>query len=175
MSRNSPRDRSLTPPKFAALQEYDRGPVADDYVLIRDVMVPMRDGVRLATDIYLPAKAGKPLPGKFPAILDRTPYDKVPRAPRANDPEFFARRGYAFVFQDSRGHGNSEGEFSIYVDEGTRWLRCGRMGRQTGLVQRQGRHQRLFLRCRHPECPGPRSTAASRKPCSRLRHVELSQ
>jgi len=114
MSRNS----ATGTPNFEALCSYDRGPVSDDYVLIRDVMVPMRDGVRLATDIYLPAECGKPLPGKFPAILDRTPYDKVPRAPAANDPEFFARRGYAFVFQDSRGHGASEGEFSIYVDEG---------------------------------------------------------
>ena len=103
---------------FAALREYDRGPVSDDYVLIRDVMVEMRDGVRLATDIYLPAENGRPLAGRYPAILDRTPYDKVPRAPRANDPEYFARRGYAFVFQDSRGHGRSQGEFSIYVDEG---------------------------------------------------------
>jgi putative CocE/NonD family hydrolase len=103
---------------FEALRRYDRGPVRDDYVLMRDVMVPMRDGVRLATDIYLPARDGKAVPGKFPAILDRTPYDKVPRAPLANDPEFFARRGYAFVFQDVRGHGKSEGEFSIYVNEG---------------------------------------------------------
>jgi putative CocE/NonD family hydrolase len=103
---------------FDALRNYERGPVSDDYVLIRDAMVPMRDGVRLATDIYLPAKDGMALAGKFPTILDRTPYDKVPRAPLANDPEYFARRGYAFVFQDSRGHGNSEGEFSIYVDEG---------------------------------------------------------
>ncbi|HET9902309.1 MAG TPA: CocE/NonD family hydrolase [Xanthobacteraceae bacterium] len=112
-----PQPRSLAK-NFEALKRYERGPVTDDYVLIRDVMVPMRDGVRLATDIYLPAKDGKPLPGRFPAILDRTPYDKIPRAWLANDPEFFARRGYAFVFQDSRGHGGSEGEFSIYVDEG---------------------------------------------------------
>jgi putative CocE/NonD family hydrolase len=103
---------------FDALRNYDRAPVSADYVLIRDVMVPMRDGVRLATDIYLPAENGKPSPGSFPAILDRTPYDKVPRAPRANDPEYFARRGYVFVFQDSRGHAASHGEFSIYVDEG---------------------------------------------------------
>ena len=39
--------------------------VSDDYVLIRDVMVPMRDGVRLATDIYLPAKDGSAFPASF--------------------------------------------------------------------------------------------------------------
>jgi predicted acyl esterase len=38
-------------------------------------MVPMRDGVRLATDIYFPAKDGVRLEGKFPAILERTPYN----------------------------------------------------------------------------------------------------
>jgi hypothetical protein len=118
MSTGTAGDAHAAARNFAALRNYDRGPVSDDYVLIRDVMVAMRDGVRLASDIYLPADNGQPLAGRFPAILDRTPYDKVPRAPRANDPEFFARRGYAFVFQDSRGHGSSEGEFSIYVDEG---------------------------------------------------------
>jgi uncharacterized protein len=99
------------------LRRYRRDPDSD-YVLIRDVGVPMRDGVRLGTDLYLPARDGRPLPGPFPALLDRTPYDKVPRAPAGNEPEFFARRGYAFVFQDTRGHGTSGGEFSIYVNEG---------------------------------------------------------
>lgn len=100
------------------LQNYDRKPDNADYVLVRDVMVPMRDGVHLATDLYIPASDGRPEPGRFPTILDRTPYDKVPRATAGNDPEYFARRGYVFVFQDSRGHGASEGEFSMYVDEG---------------------------------------------------------
>lgn len=106
------------PDNIDRLRHHSREPDSAEYVLIRDVMVPMRDGVRLGTDIYLPARDGKPAPGQFPAILDRTPYDKVPRAGRGNDPEFFARRGYVFVFQDSRGHASSEGEFSIYVDEG---------------------------------------------------------
>ena len=39
-------------------------------------MVPMRDGVRLAADIYYPARDGVRLEGKFPAILERTPYNK---------------------------------------------------------------------------------------------------
>lgn len=39
-----------------------------------NVMVPMRDGVRLATDIYLPTLNGEPVEGRFPAILERTPY-----------------------------------------------------------------------------------------------------
>jgi len=45
------------------------------YVVAKNVMVPMRDGVRLATDIYFPAKDGVRLEGKFPALLERTPYN----------------------------------------------------------------------------------------------------
>jgi len=37
---------------------------------------PMRDGVRLATNIYRPAENGKVVEGKFPVILERTPYGK---------------------------------------------------------------------------------------------------
>lgn len=89
-----------------------------EVAIFRDVMVPMRDGVRLATDIYFPSKNGVLVEGKFPAILDRTPYDKIPRAAVANNPEYFVERGYVFVFQDERGHGASEGEFYIYVNLG---------------------------------------------------------
>jgi putative CocE/NonD family hydrolase len=105
------------------IAEYDRA-AETQYALIRDVMVPMRDGVCLATDLYLPAgRDGVALPGPFPVIVDRTPYEKVPRA-LSNDPEFFARRGYAFVFQDVRGHGDSEGEFYLYVHEGQDGYDC---------------------------------------------------
>jgi predicted acyl esterase len=42
----------------------------------RGVMVRMRDGVRLATDLYLAARDGRPVSGRFPAILERTPYSR---------------------------------------------------------------------------------------------------
>src|SRR5512134_3609218 len=42
----------------------------------RDVMIPARDGVLLATDLYRPANASGPLPGRFPTLLERTPYGK---------------------------------------------------------------------------------------------------
>jgi putative CocE/NonD family hydrolase len=100
------------------------------YALMADVMVAMRDGVRLATDIYLPALAGEALKGPFPVILERTPYDKnspsrsersvadpVPLG-RAEVASFFAARGYAFVYQDCRGTHNSEGRFTKYLSEG---------------------------------------------------------
>ena len=42
-------------------------------VVSHDVMIPMRDGIRLATDIYRPADSqGNPLEGEFPVILGRT-------------------------------------------------------------------------------------------------------
>jgi uncharacterized protein len=52
---------------------------SDDYDLhlTSDVMVRMRDGVHLATDIYRPMRDGAPLPGRFPVILERTPYGKT--------------------------------------------------------------------------------------------------
>jgi putative CocE/NonD family hydrolase len=79
-------------------------------VVARDVMVPMRDGVRLAMDIYRPARDGEPLPGPFPAILGRTSYGKAADwlwvDPVAN---FFAPRGYVVCIQDLRGRGGSEG------------------------------------------------------------------
>ena len=51
--------------------------VAYGIVVERDVMVAVRDGVRLATDIYRPARDGVAAEGKFPVILERTPYGKA--------------------------------------------------------------------------------------------------
>jgi hypothetical protein len=74
-------------------------------------MVPMRDGTKLATDIYRPAdQAGAPVDGEFPVILGRTSYDKSNPViwvdPVAN---FFVPRGYVVLLQDLRGRGKSEG------------------------------------------------------------------
>lgn len=111
----------------------DMGSMGEDYNVgyIRNVMVPMRDGVKLATDIYFPAtKEGTPMPGKFPVLVNRTPYGKgapPPTVPtmtpeqekRRNAPMFFASQGYVVVVQDCRGQFDSEGTFYIDVNEGT--------------------------------------------------------
>jgi predicted acyl esterase len=47
-----------------------------DVAVVKDVMITMRDGVKLACDIYRPALNGAPVEGKFPVILERTPYGK---------------------------------------------------------------------------------------------------
>src|SRR5580692_4188886 len=73
----------------------------------RPVMIAMRDGVHLATDVYLPA--GRQAPA--PVVLVRTLYDKGSAftfLPRLAD--VFNERGYAFVAQDVRGRGRSDGE-----------------------------------------------------------------
>ena len=47
-----------------------------DMIIERDVMVPMRDGVKLACDVYRPASTGEAVARAFPVILERTPYGK---------------------------------------------------------------------------------------------------
>lgn len=91
------------------------------------VMVPMRDGVRLATDIYLPSASINGPPA--PTLVERTPYDKrgtnhgdrtlLDPAPRPK-PEIaaqFVAAGYAYVLQDCRGRYGSEGKFVKYLSE----------------------------------------------------------
>jgi uncharacterized protein len=86
-----------------------------DVVVARDLRVAMRDGVRLATDLYLPAREGQALIGPWPALLARTPYDKS--AVTAASAEYFASRGYLVAVQDCRGRYRSEGRFFPFVDE----------------------------------------------------------
>ena len=108
----------------------------EDMILASGVMVTMRDGVRLATDIYRPAKDGKPLPGKFPVILERTPYGRnvtsrselsvaepTPKS-RAEVARFFVKQGYVVVYQDCRGRYGSEGAFVKYLSDGADGFDC---------------------------------------------------
>ncbi len=78
------------------------GPVAPG----QEFMVPMRDGVRLATSIYLPETGGP-----WPAILSRTPYNKAGTGRRAGR---YTSAGYVYVIQDCRGRFASEGVYEPY-------------------------------------------------------------
>lgn len=79
-----------------------------------NVRVPMRDGLTLAADLYLPADpAGVPVPGRFPTIVYRTPYDRK-RAFYYQSARYFAARGYAWLCVDCRGRFGSDGEFHLY-------------------------------------------------------------
>lgn len=80
-------------------------------------MVAMSDGVRLATDIYLPAGRGSE---QYPVLLTRTPYGRGSSLSHASLPiiaKFLTARGYAIVVQDVRGKGHSEGERYPNVNE----------------------------------------------------------
>jgi putative CocE/NonD family hydrolase len=86
-----------------------------DTVLAPDVMVTMRDGVKLATDIYRPALHGSAVEGQFPAILMRTPYNKTDRAKQYAD--YFVSHGYVVVVQDVRGRYHSQGHWQMLRDD----------------------------------------------------------
>jgi uncharacterized protein len=75
----------------------------------RGVGVPMRDGVKLSTDIYRPEADGK-----HPVILMRTPYKKEMQE---LDAMYHARRGYVVAVQDVRGRFASPGEWEPFVHE----------------------------------------------------------
>jgi putative CocE/NonD family hydrolase len=89
----------------------------------RDVMIPMRDGAMMATDIYRPEGASA-----APLLLERTPYGKhLPSRSeitaanpsnalsRADVAARFVARGFAVGYQDTRGRYNSDGVFAKYL------------------------------------------------------------
>jgi hypothetical protein len=84
-------------------------------IVERKLMIPMRDGVRIATDVYRPKDTSK----KYPTIFVRTPYnfnfwDVRNGAPRDLSNELEAvKRGYALVEMNERGHFFSEGNYDI--------------------------------------------------------------
>ncbi len=77
----------------------------------RDVTVPMRDGVRLSADLYLPEA-----PGSFPTVLMRTPYDNN-ADPLIQKGRRLANLGYACVIQDCRGRFDSDGVYTPFVHD----------------------------------------------------------
>ena len=101
-----------------------------DFILEKNVFIPMRDGVRLAADIYHPARNGSLVAGRFPVILERTPYGKSidsrserslhtigkPKT-RAQVAARFVQHGYVVIYQDCRGRYHSEGNFQKYLDD----------------------------------------------------------
>ena len=83
----------------------------------KKVMVAMRDGAKLATDVYLPVGSTE----KLPVILARTPYNKDGMKSFG---DYFAAHGYAFVVQDTRGRYASEGVWHWMSDDGVDGTDC---------------------------------------------------
>jgi len=92
-------------------------PLAAESVVTRH-MIPMRDGVHLATDVYLPSKDAKNLP----CILMRTPYG---RTKYNHETGSMAEWGYAVAIQDTRGRFDSEGKAMAFLTDGWGKLQDG--------------------------------------------------
>jgi len=84
-------------------------PRSHSVTLDRDVPAKLPDGTTLYADVYRPAGAGK-----YPVLLQRTPYNKETAAGFALRA---AGAGYIVVVQDTRGRWNSEGTFHAFVNE----------------------------------------------------------
>jgi len=97
--------------------------------LLHGLRVPMRDGVRLSADVYVPRNAT----GPWPTIVTRTPYESGRDVFIALG-VWWAERGYAFVVQDCRGRFESEGVFHAYfpdIEDGydtLEWVAANRSG-----------------------------------------------
>lgn len=96
----------------AGSQVIPLSPKVHNVRFLYDQKAPMRDGVRLSTDVFLPDT-----PGRWPTIVLRTPYQSL-WSRWIKHAIWWAERGYAFVIQDCRGKFESEGTFYAYVDDG---------------------------------------------------------
>jgi hypothetical protein len=79
---------------------------------LQTVMVPMRDGVKLATNVHLPDGVGP-----WPVVLTRTPYGKDGRFATESETTPYLKRGYVRIIQDCRGRFASEGEYRAFIDD----------------------------------------------------------
>ncbi len=98
----------------AQAPEASKRPAEFDVVVEKGVTIPTRDGVRLAADLYRPARGGKPADGRFPALLTRTPYNKDGAK---GEGQYYAARGYVVVANDVRGRYASEGTWRLIADD----------------------------------------------------------
>ena len=129
-----PADHCGTRPRFVGLSLINAP--------LRSAGAPLR---------YRPAENTEPVTGRFPTLLERTPYNKK-RKDYAAKADFFVKRGYALAIQDCRGRFKSEGEFYIYADEApdgydtVEW--AAKLPRSTGKVGTFGMSYDAFLQWR---------------------------
>jgi putative CocE/NonD family hydrolase len=95
----------------AAAQEKEKYDVKANYEK-HEYRIPVRDGVKLFTSVYLPKDTSR----KYPIMFSRTPYTVAPYGEneykeRLGPSEHFMREGYIFVYQDVRGKFLSEGDY----------------------------------------------------------------
>jgi predicted acyl esterase len=81
-----------------------------DVEVVKNILIPMTDGTRIAADLFMPRAKEGIAPGKFPAVFEAYPYRKddmsvvLTRVQR-----YLARHGYVGILLDVRGTGASEG------------------------------------------------------------------
>ena len=129
------------------------------------VTTPMRDGVELVSDLWLPGEEGR-----YPTVLVRTPYLKA-KARWMTLGHAFARNGYAFIVQDARGRGDSQGDFGFFFADAEdgydtiEWIAAqswsnGRIGMMGGsyraTVQWLAAREGAPLTCLFPQAPAAR-------------------
>ncbi len=100
----------------AGAQDATKEPPKEDYVKAHytkyEYRIPMRDGKRLFTSVYIPKDTSQP----YPILMDRTPYNVGPYGEdqykkQIGPSDEFEKAGYIIVYQDVRGRYMSEGDF----------------------------------------------------------------
>lgn len=104
----------MIPQSFAQKEE----PKPEDIAVVagaEEYMAPMRDGVKLATNVFIPKgpKAGE---GPWPVIITRTPYGKDGKQFAVLNGRY-GPKGYVYVAQDCRGKFRSEGKYRPFEDD----------------------------------------------------------
>ena len=115
MSDSNPRVTYTYPEALVRPPEAPKGAVR-----IGDVYVPMRDGVKLAVDIYRPEKEGR-----YPVLLSLSPYMKdIQRKPphwshaiESGATSFYVPKGYVHVIAQGRGAGLSQGQWKWFDEK----------------------------------------------------------
>jgi len=104
----------LTSRGHATPPEISKRPAEYDVVVEKNVTITVRDGTRLAADLYRPARGSQAVPGRFPTLLTRTPYNKDGTS---NEGRYYAAHGYNVVANDVRGRYGSEGRWRLIADD----------------------------------------------------------
>ena len=102
--------------------------------LLHDCRVPMRDGITLSADVYLPLGAQG-----LPTIIQWTPYEST-RERFVSWGVWFAQRGYAAVVVDTRGRYESDGRLHGLDPRRPGRVRHGHLGGRRAVVERSRRH-----------------------------------
>ena len=106
-------EKPITSPRFGDNDAY----IKENYTKF-EYQIPMRDGKKLFTSVYVPKDTSK----TYPIMIDRTPYSVAPYGPNEyksslGPSELFSHDGYIFVYQDVRGRWMSEGVFEEMTPE----------------------------------------------------------